>query len=138
MEEPKSLSEIEEKYKESMSLGSDCASRFLSVSNQLHVWHWQVKNYSAHKALGKLYEIITEFADSFVETAMRDGPVVKCIQLDKPVDFEGMEYVNDYLTAQINYAMEKKLMLSERPDLQNMIDEYIATLNGYKYKFTLK
>lgn len=139
MKQGLTLEEIEEKYKtEDSYIGNDCASRFLSVFNQLHVWHWQTKSYSLHEALGDLYEFVADFADKFVEATMSNGPVVKDIVVDTPRNFESIADVSDYLTAQINYAIEKKKMLEERPDLQNMLDEYIMVLHQYKYKFTLK
>lgn len=40
----------------------------LHMRTQAHVFHWQVRLFSAHKALEKLYEGLTDLADTFTET----------------------------------------------------------------------
>ena len=44
------------------------ASKTFEFRDQLHMMHLMTKSYSEHKALGSLYEFITDFADDFLET----------------------------------------------------------------------
>ncbi len=40
----------------------------MTFQNELRLHHWGTKSYSAHKALGKLYEGLDVLIDSFTET----------------------------------------------------------------------
>jgi hypothetical protein len=42
----------------------------LQARNVAHVHHWKVKSFSAHLALGELYDLLTEFADELAEMCM--------------------------------------------------------------------
>jgi DNA-binding ferritin-like protein len=45
----------------------DLITKFLTLHNQLKVYHWQTDSYAQHKALGDAYEAFDEYIDRFVE-----------------------------------------------------------------------
>lgn len=46
---------------------STFASKLFEARDTLHIYHLKTDSYSAHKALGGLYETIIDWADSFLE-----------------------------------------------------------------------
>jgi len=41
---------------------------FLTIQNQLKIYHWQTESHAEHKALDKTYNKFTDLSDKFIET----------------------------------------------------------------------
>jgi hypothetical protein len=112
-------------------------STFLCMQCQVRIWHWQAGSYAEHKALGHLYDDLSELADKFVETFAGHAGVPKardsfnlscsnhsgiasiCSWLD-----EKIAWLKDELPNQVGEA---------RTDLLNIRDEMVASINKAKY-----
>ena len=48
----------------------DLITKFLTLHNQLKVYHWQTDSYAQHQAFGGAYNEFTDLIDTFVEEFM--------------------------------------------------------------------
>jgi DNA-binding ferritin-like protein len=48
----------------------DLVSKLLMARNVAHMWHWKVKSFSMHLALGELYENLLSLTDELMEMYM--------------------------------------------------------------------
>lgn len=113
-------------------------TKFLSILNQIRVFHWQTKSFAEHEALGKLYESLDGLVDEFVEVfSGRYGAVPKASEV---FDAKARNYVSnedtkayldkiaDYLGGEVNDFLEE-----EGTELANIRDEMLAAVNRTKY-----
>lgn len=112
----------------------------LQMQNQLRIFHWQTKSYSAHKALGKAYENLDGLIDSFIETAMGRAQTNLC---DANMEIK----LFDSATLNVNTALDTyreflsginhKLNPETDSDLLNIRDEMLGVLNQTSYLLKL-
>lgn len=103
---------------------------------QLKVMHWGTDSYSQHKAYGKIYEQIDENLDSLVESYQGyHGRIDFGCSCEIP-SFNNVE-VESWLTSIIECLTLLKEELKE-PDLQNIIDEIMASVSKLRYLLSLK
>lgn len=113
-------------------------TKFLSILNQIRVFHWQTNSFAEHEALGKLYESLDELIDEFVEVfSGRYGKVPKANEV---FDAKARNYVRnedtkayldeiaDYLSKEVDDFLEE-----EDTELLNIRDEMLAAVNRTKY-----
>ena len=48
----------------------DLITKFLTLHNQLKVYHWQTESYAQHQAFGGAYDAFTGYIDQFIEEFM--------------------------------------------------------------------
>jgi DNA-binding ferritin-like protein len=48
----------------------DLITKFLTLHNQLKVYHWQTESYAQHQAFGSAYDEFTGYIDQFIEEFM--------------------------------------------------------------------
>jgi len=114
-------------------------SSLLTITNQLHIYHWQTSSGFHHKSLGVAYGNLDGLLDRFVEVYMgkngritsKEGFDLKLLNItdNNPVNF--IEKTIDFLTNDI-----PKLLKEEDTDLLNIRDEMLTELNILKYKLT--
>jgi len=112
----------------------------LQMQNQLRVFHWQTKSYSAHKALGKAYESLDELIDTFVETALgRDS--VELANGEMNIELFDIKSVSvcDALDTYKLFLSEisQRLNPEKDTDLLNIRDEMLGVLNQTSYLLKL-
>jgi len=113
---------------------------FLTLQNQLRIYHWQTESYAEHKALGKAYETLDDLIDSFMEIHI--GKYKRPVAKDK-FEISLFNYSNNFkenIDAYIEVLEDKiPAALNEKDtDLLNIRDEMLGTLNQLKYLLTLK
>jgi hypothetical protein len=113
---------------------------FLSLQNQLKVFHWQTTSYAQHMAFGSTYDTLDGLIDGFVEVCIgkhgRNIPEIINMKIYSLENKEPLEVVDVYiemLVQEITPALPK-----EDTDLLNIKDEILASLNKLKYLLTLK
>lgn len=112
----------------------------LQMQNQIRIFHWQTKSYSAHKALGHAYEKLDDLIDTFVETAMgrnevdlNDGNIkIDLFDIDKLSLNEALETYKVFLS-----EMSQKLSPETDSDLLNIRDEMLGVVNQTLYLLKL-
>lgn len=113
---------------------------FVTLQEQLRIFHWQSDTYAQHKAFGKAYESLGDLIDSFVETyAGKYGKPRARIKYNIPLsNFEG-DYI-EFIDSGLEFLddLSNELDASKDSDLLNIRDEMKAVLNQLKYLLTLK
>lgn len=118
-------------------------TKFLSILNQVRVFHWQTKSFAEHKALGELYESLDELVDDFVETfSGRYGKVPTAQDLFKTqaTNYSSNADTIDYLDQVVGF-LENEITNSldtNDTELLNIRDDMLAAVNHTKYLLRLK
>ena len=119
----------------------DCLNQLLHYETQTRLLHWQTTSFAAHKAYGKLYDKLSDFTDSFVETVQgRDGTTR--LKVDGPIavnnltDADAMTFIGElveWLVGLSDYLTEP-----EDSALLNMRDEALGAAIHTRYLLTLR
>jgi len=112
----------------------------LHLRNQIHIFHWQTEVGDQHKALGEFYDSFLEKLDEVVEVTMgKYGRIsvkgVKSTQsLIDLADVNVPEFVTKYIDTFSTYRDDT---FSADPEIQNIIDEIIASMHKLEYLLTM-
>jgi len=113
---------------------------FITLQEQLRVFHWQSNTYGQHKAFGKAYDHLGDLIDSFVEvySGKYGKPKAKLKYNFSLSNFE--EGYVEFIDSGLSFldSLEEDLDLAKDSDLLNIRDEMKAVLNRLKYLLTLK
>lgn len=109
----------------------------LTLTHQLHVYHWQVNSFSEHEALGTAYSELDGLMDEFVEVFMgKNGKIsskggfnLKLVNITEQEPLSFIDSTIGYLTNDL-----PKELKEQDTDLLNIRDEMLAVLNKLKYK----
>lgn len=120
----------EDVKKGSVSCGAFVAS-IMHASTVAHIMHLQTRSYAEHMALGGLYEGLPGLIDSFAEACqgkyglITGYPTTLTVDQGNPLDFvRGLQSM---------IAVERQ-MLPQDTQLQNIVDEIVALVDGTAYK----
>jgi hypothetical protein len=117
-------------------------TNLLTLHNQLKVYHWQTRSYSAHIAFGGAYDVLTLLIDQFIEVYQGKNGLLKA-QNNFTItlrNLNGDEDVTKFIEAFLDYLMGplvNGLDTARDTDLMNIRDEMSAELNKLKYLLTL-
>lgn len=115
---------------------------FMSLQNQLRIYHWQTESYAEHKAFGEAYESFDELIDEFIEIFIGKNNRNKILAKEKfnLTIFNYNESITSNIDAYIDVLTEDipKAVSEKDTDLLNIRDEMIGKLNQLKYLLTLK
>jgi len=106
------------------------------AKTQAHVWHHQTIKYSEHKALGHLYEGLTEFIDGFVESLQGYMPRLVGYTTQPLIDWKEGQSM-EYLKMLCEYVEAERAGVGTASWIQNQIDELQKLLYQIKYELTL-
>lgn len=116
---------------------------FFQLRDQIHLYHWQTKSFSRHKATDDVIAALLTSIDQFVETYMgkygrpRLTPKTATFHLSNLSESGIIKYVR----SAIKYV-SGDLVTGLRPgvdmDLFNLRDEMLGELNKLLYLFTLR
>lgn len=118
----------------------NCIQKILNFNTELRLHHWGTQSYSAHKAIGKLYENIDGLLDTFAETYMgthgkNDINEIKTLTFNGPSKTSALNVLNsfeDYLMNELPNEID-----STQTALLNIRDEMLASIQQTKYLLTL-
>lgn len=114
----------------------------LTLQDQLKVFHWQTKSYAEHKALGNLYDDLSDLIDEFVETfSGRYGvPAARESYKLTVTNYRDNASCVEFLDKSIAYMTKDvtAMLKPEDTDLLNLRDEMIGAMNKTKYLLRLK
>lgn len=107
-------------------------SMLLHASKVAQIWHWKVKSFAQHMALGELYELITEVTDQLAEEYI--GKFGQTAQVpDGAWTFSTVspvEFINDLHTK----VEEMRGSLPQDGALLNTYDALLGQIRRVKYK----
>jgi hypothetical protein len=115
---------------------------FLSLRDQIKLYHWQTKVYSRHIATDKILETLEKSIDSYVEVYIGKYGRPKISGKNASITLHNLSEAG--ATRLINSAIRylqgplTKTLKPADTDLMNIRDEIIADLNQLLYLFTLK
>jgi len=118
----------------------DLITKFLTLHNQLKVYHWQTDSYAQHQAFGGAYDAFTGYIDQFIEEFMGKYSRIMNKEGFKAVssnitDKDPEKFIEEYITFLI---VELPKGLSEKDtNLLNIRDEMLGELQKLKYLLTL-
>jgi len=114
---------------------------FLTILNELRLYHWKTKSYAEHKATDELLEKLTKDVDTFVEVMLGKSKkrvdmvthTMKLYDLDKKTDvvstmFEFREFLMD-----LERVFDKK----KDTDLFSIRDDMLIHVNQFLYLLKL-
>ena len=121
------------------SLGSGVDEHFvnlLTFQMQLKVMHWGTESYAQHNAFGSTYSDIDDGLDALVESYQGYHGRIDFGCSCEIASFKDVECTS-WLKSMLECLNTLRDMLKES-DLQNMIDELIASVSKLMYLLTLK
>jgi DNA-binding ferritin-like protein len=117
-----------------------CIQKILNFQNEIRLHHWGTQSYSAHKALGMLYEGLDPLLDTFAETYMgvlgkQEIKEFKSLELNGPFKI-GINSVLDSFEDFLKNELPKEIK-QDQTALLNIRDEMLALVQQTKYLLTL-
>jgi|TARA_B110000046_G_C13010071_1_gene406271 hypothetical protein len=127
------------------SIGTEITIKLLELKNQIKIIHWQTTDYSEHKPLDKLFNILGVHIDKWVETFMgKYGRIVLSkkgemltLKNKKPGVDSTISYLADSIKALRNLR-DAFFSKSEDSDISSILDDIFADLNRTRYLLSLK
>lgn len=125
-------------------IGNKIVMELLSLKNQIKIFHWQTSNYAEHKALDKLFNILSEQNDRWVETFMgKYGRILVTSDNNQIILYNTSKRhgIISYLKEWVNKMLEIKKNFFSDPidgDLSNIFDEIFGDINKTCYLLSLK
>jgi hypothetical protein len=112
----------------------------LQMQKQYQIFHWQTMSFSQHTSFGKIYEILDESIDTFIETYMgKYGRVIAASKFNLEMsNYSDLNFINA-TDLYIKFLIGLNDMLDETQDtdLLNIRDDILGNLNRLKYLLTL-
>lgn len=115
---------------------------FLTMRNQIKLYHWQTYSYSRHKATDDVVNSLDEHIDLYVEVymgkygRMKMTPKTGTFKIENMTDKKAVAYVKECIKV-LTGPLTKKLNPATDTDLFNIRDEMLGDLNKLLYLFTL-
>ena len=117
-----------------------CIHKLMNFQNEIRLHHWGTKSYSAHKALGKLYEGLDGLIDNFTETYIgvegrEEIKQITELQLNGPFRTSIDQVINsleEFLMKEIPEELDE-----DQTALLNIRDEMLGLVQQTKYLLTL-
>jgi hypothetical protein len=120
--------------------GEKIQTAMLQMQKQYQIFHWQTTSFSQHKSFGKIYELLDESIDTFIETYMgKYGRVIAAskfnLEMSNYSDLNFVTATNSYIEFLI--GLNDMLDETKDSDLLNTRDEILGSLNRLKYLLSL-
>lgn len=102
-------------------------SYLLIARNVAHMWHWKVKSFSQHMALGELYDKLSDYADELAEYYIGTYGDDIHIHLSDPNPFseqdpvEFVRQVHDFLASQHDRIPQQGFLVNKFEEMQGVV-----------------
>jgi DNA-binding ferritin-like protein len=114
---------------------NDVIQQFHLMSAKAHHWHLTTRSYSAHMALGELYEYLPDAADKLSETAQGAGLNPSALSNSKvQVAFSGADQAIKETEAFLVEVETLRGKVTSLAWLDNILQEIQGTLYGILFK----
>lgn len=120
----------------SLSNVGDLVRSLVQFQAQLRAFHWATESFAQHEAAGKTYDAVDASLDAFVES--HQGYYGR-ISLKGQIDILNYDEINadSWLTGVMNDVNSLREE-TDKSDLQNILDEILASVSKFKYLLSLK
>lgn len=101
----------------------------LKARNVAHMWHWKVKSFSLHLALGELYDGLSEITDDLMEMYMGRYGTDAHVELGDPNPFseqdptEFVRQLDSFLADQEQLIPQDGFIVNKFQELQGMVSQ---------------
>jgi len=119
--------------------------KFLSLLNNVKIYHWKTHSYATHKATDELYSNLNKNIDSFMEVFLGkignriDLSKIKCIPISNfNTQDQFKKYISDFKKYLVTLNNNKVMNIMTNSDLYNIRDEILSDLNQFLYLLTFK
>ena len=118
----------------------DLITKFLTLHNQLKVYHWQTESYAQHQAFGGAYDEFTGYIDQFIEEFMGKNARMMAkggfkVESGNISDKEPEKFIEEFISFLVTEL--PKQLKPEDTNLLNIRDEMLGELQKLKYLLTL-
>jgi DNA-binding ferritin-like protein len=99
----------------------------LKARDTAHMWHWKVKSFSMHMALGELYEELLELVDELFEMYMGEYGTDAHVPLSEPNAFseqdptEFVRQLHDFLRVMESKIPQNGFLVNKYQELQGVV-----------------
>ena len=115
---------------------------FFNLRDQIHLYHWQTKSYSRHKATDDAIESLIKAADKYVETYMGKYGRPKMTTKTNTIRLSNLSETSiiRFIKSAMAYLMTDlpRGLAKTDTDLINIRDDMLGHLNQLMYFFTLR
>ena len=129
-----------------MSLNySNVIITFMTILDQIKLYHWQTLSYPRHKATDELHEELSGLVDKFVEVLhgrlnndnkyrimLEENSFIQIKNMNDKKGSELLKNIKKYLEGD-----ELKIVMNNYTDLITIRDEMLTAVNKSNYLFTL-
>jgi hypothetical protein len=120
----------------SLSNTADLLRSLIQFQVQLRVFHWATQSFAQHEAAGKTYAAVDASLDAFVESYQG---YYDRLALKGQMEILAYDEINadSWLTGVMNDVNSLRNE-TDKSDLQNILDEILASVSKFKYLLSLK
>lgn len=108
-------------------------SVLLQARNMTHIFHWKTKSFSAHLALGELYDILSDMADELAEMTMGAHGDLGDISASPDTALDNNSY-ESFIVSLFNILQDMKADIPQEDWLINKFEELQGAVSKIKYK----
>ena len=108
--------------------------KFLSIQQNVRLYHWTTDIYTQHVVSGELYEKLDKLFDRFIETYQGQENRLTF----KKITVESVSLKLDDLLLQLEKYKKYLMTLKLKEDLSNIRDEIVAEIHKYMFLLRLK
>jgi hypothetical protein len=112
---------------------------FLSIQQQIRIYHWTTPIYNKHVVSGKLYENLDKLIDKFVETFLgKNKLIAEPFTISVSNDINIVSILNrfkQFLMTDLELALNSGM---KNTDLKNIRDEMLGVVNQSLFLLKLK
>lgn len=120
---------------------ADIFATFLGALDQIKMFHWTTMSYARHKALDDLHGSLSEKTDKFIESwmgRMKKQPVKKLVVKIPDLHGDSATKPDAFLEdLRFKIADISNGTLTRAPELQNMLEDYMADIDQCLYLLKL-
>jgi hypothetical protein len=128
------------------SFQKEITIKFFEILLMIKLFHWKTYSYSTHKSTDKLYDLLNQHMDRFMEVLFGKSQIrmnFNKSQKNIPlIDVESQEKLKEKINLFITYldklSNDKTMLLMKDTGLFNVRDEILEDMNQFLYLLTLK
>lgn len=112
------------------ALAAELVMTLFQARTIAHVMHLRTRSYAAHKALNEFYDEVVDVADAFAEAYQGVYGLLefKPVAIKLPTDSVA------FLTGLRGWVDQNRKAVTDRAELQNLIDEIVDLIDSTIYK----
>lgn len=122
-------------------MNNEILLNFLSIRDQLHIFHWTTDSGSKHNALGAAYEVFLYQFDKYMEVFLGKHPELKVtIFANMKAEIEYVKFSNDDFREFISNVLvfiQTLPIMSDDSDLAAIRDDMMSNFSKLMYLMTL-